>query len=109
MKTKKETNRINLIVSGGDFGEKREYISVTKEMQLDISRRTYEAGITLERVFYTPRSKRIFAEFYSCWQRSDNSGRCVGSYVKEKSGDLGFCQRIGIDPSSVGIEPEVVE
>ena len=101
------TSKRNLIVSSNE-DEEVFYVTVPASCALGISDKNWSTGVSLREVYYTPKSKRLFAVFYSIWQ-SGNSGACVGSYVHEVTGDVAFCEKAGIDPETVGIVPVEVE
>ena len=64
------------------------------------------AGITLEAIYRGPRTGRMFARYYSIWQRNDGTGGCVGTTYPELTADeyLQVCRLADVEP--VGVRSE---
>jgi len=96
--------RIRAILREGDDPE---YLSFDSKTALDKSDSTWSTGITLKNVYWLPKAGRLIAEFYSIWD--NGHGACKGTFWRDYTGDVEFCDKAGIDPETVGIFPKEVE
>lgn len=64
----------------------------------------YSVGLYVTAIYRGPRSGRMFAEFYSFWERRDGSGRVEGHTIREIDADeyLHYCRLADVEP--VGAE-----
>lgn len=62
-------------------------------------------GVTLEAIYRGQRTGRMYARYYSIWQRSDGTGRHVGTTYAELDTDeyLQVCHLADVDPVGVDV------
>ena len=64
-------------------------------------------GLTLEAIYYGPRTGRMFARHYSIWQRNDGTGRVEGTTYSEIDPDeyLHLYNLADVEPIGVDAHP----